>query len=180
MSIHHHRQQYNPEETELDPNLITYSSDEDTDEDDFGEGEVDLLGYGGYGGSESQHFKSNGRSPSEGSQLISKFNPNHSVMSTNPVHRLSTTTSDPLNIQRVYDPLYSQHTNADDYRDDTITSQPSSPRQETVYIPSASNAPLPPKRLVQNNRRVEVLSEDSDDEADGALEMGPRRRHHET
>ena len=177
----HHRPHYHQEETELDPRLITYSSDEDMDDDDFEDGDVDLLGYGGYGGSESQHFRSNGRSPSEGSQsfgLIRKFDLNHSVASTGPLRRLSTTTSDPLSVQRVYDPLYSQHTKTDDYQEDTLTSRPSSPRQETVYIPSASV--VAPQRVVRRERQADNVLSDSDDDADTALEMGRRRRHHES
>lgn len=181
----HHRQPYHLEETELDPRLITYSSEEESEGSDLdGERDVDLVGYGGYGGFESQHFASNDRSPSEGSQsfgLIRRFDPERSALSAGPLRRLSTTTSDPLTVQRVYDPLYSQHTNADEYRDDTFTPPPSSPRQETVYIPSAFTAP--PSQLVRSpGHRDLPVDEDSDDEGEAALEMGrkPRYRHHES
>jgi hypothetical protein len=175
----HHRQPYNLEETELDPRLITYSSEEGSDDEELdGERDVDLVGYGGF---ESQHFTSNDRSPSEGSQsvgLIRRFDPEKSAWSVGPSRRLSTTTSDPLTVQRVYDPLYSQHTNADDYREETITSSPSSPRQGTVYIPSASAAPLPSQRLVRSQGQRDLLADEySDDEGEEAIVMGRRLRH---
>lgn len=177
----HQQQVYNPEETELDPRLITYSSEEGSDEEDM-EGDVDLVGYGGF---ESRNFTSNDRSPSEGSQsfgLIRRSDPERSALSAGPSRRLSTTTSDPLVVKRVYDPLYSQHTTADDYREDTITSSPSSPRQETVYIPSASKAPPPQQHIPRSQGHRDLpVDEDSDEEGGAALEMGrkPRHRHHE-
>jgi serine/threonine protein kinase len=175
MSLHY-RQPYHLEETELDPRLITYSSEEGSEDSDLdGERDVDLVGYGGYGGFDSHPFD---RSPSEGSRsLIRRFDPERSV---GPMRRLSTTTSDPLNVQRVYDPLYSQHTNADEYRDDTASPPPCSPRQETIYIPSASTAPPPPQLVRSRGHREFPVDEDSDDEGT-ALQMGrkTRHRHHE-
>jgi len=172
-----HRPTFNPEETELDPRLITYSSDEDMEDRLDGEGDVNLLGYGGYGNLESQHLTSNDRSPSEGSQSfgpIRHFDPDRSAPGAGQLGRLLTTTSDPINVQRVYDPLYSQHTTADEYADDTITSRSSSPRQRTVYIPGASTAP----QLVRSQGHRELLVDgDSDDETDSALEMGRKPRH---
>lgn len=156
-----------PIEQELDPLLITYSSEEDDDED---EGDVGLLGYGGF---ESYQPTSSGVSPSDVSRSYNVIRPFDSG-----ARRFSTANSEPIDTpKRVYDSSYPQHTHK--AREDswiaTITSTPSSPKQETVYIPSAVRHPPPPVRS-------RPQSDDESDDDDEVLEIrrGPRTTHTES
>lgn len=166
-------------EEELDPLFITYSSDDD-EEDEY---DVQLVGFGGYGG-ENSHLNSNGLSPSDGSRsfpAFGQFNPDHSV-----IKRTSTTTSEPP--QRVYDPAYQQHTHRsmEDFNVETITSTPSSPRQGTIYIPGASQPPPPrtshpamiTRSIGQNNLASEGEDDESDEEGDVVISIKTRNRRH--
>lgn len=160
---------------ELDPLMITYSSEEDEDED---EGDVPLLGYGGF---ESYQAASNGVSPSEASRsfgLIRQFDPERSEQA----RRFSTTTSEPIDTpKRVYDSSYPQHTHK--ARDEswiatgTITSTPSSPRQETIYIPSAYPHPPPPGHsMVRSDAQPNLELDDESDEDDDGLVISRKTR----
>ena len=167
-----------PEE-EHEPLFITYSSDDD-EEDEF---DVQLVGFGGYGG-DSSHLNSNGLSPSEGSRsfpAFGQFTPDHSV-----IKRTSTTASEPP--QRVYDPAYQQHTHRsmEDFAVETITSTPSSPGQNTIYIPGASQPPRPrasrsgviTRSIGQINLASEGEDDESDDEGDVVISIKTNRRRH--
>jgi hypothetical protein len=163
------------DEQELDPILITYSSEEPDDDDDEG-GDVPLLGFGGY---ETYHLASGDASPpSEASRSFG------ALANFTGSRRLSTTTSDPLDApQRVYSPRYGQHTHGtrDEFTTSTITSTPSSPKQETVYIMGVSSAPQPfgqAGHISRSRALSQVTSDgDSDDEDDEptTLEMNIHR-----
>lgn len=160
---------------ELDPLMITYSSEEDEDEE---EGDVPLLGYGGF---ESYQAASNGVSPSEASRsfgLIRQFDPERSEIA----RRFSTTNSEPVDTpKRVYDSSYPQHTHK--VREDswiatgTITSTPSSPRQETIYIPSATpHPPRPGHPIVRSRAQSNFELDDESEEEDEVLEISRKTR----
>lgn len=159
-------------ERELDPVLITYSSEEDDDEE---EGDVPLLGFGGF------ESRPNGLAPSEGSRsfgLVRAWD----AEPNGPPRRLSQATSEPMERpQRVYDSSYPQHTHKprdDSWIDtDTVTSDPSSPPQGTIYIPSAVQPPYPPSTH-PIREHSDGLDDDSEEE-DEVLEISrrPRTQH---
>ncbi|KAG8756581.1 hypothetical protein FRC14_002923 [Serendipita sp. 396] len=183
-----------PGESELDPLLITYSSDDDDEEEDD-EGDVQLLGFGGF-----DTDLNSGPSPSEGLRSFENFghfDPERSVTSGlgSVIARSSTAHSDP---PRVLLPRYVQHTRpvADDPNSETITSAPASPHQESVYILGAdvlNSHHSPPRRqgrvtdrLTRSVGQMEIRSEadeeyDSEEDEEVTIEIRRNRtRFHES
>lgn len=175
-----HRTTYSVDEAEMDPLLITYSSEED-DDDEEDDVNVRLVGFGGY---ETPGLNSSGISPSEASQSLGRIRRHDGdrVTRSGPVlgRALSTSSDMP---ERIYDPFYPQHTHkatGDDFETDTVTEPPSSPKQQTIYIPSASAPPIPAGHsLVRSVGRNQFGSDDdSDDEEEGGLQINRHRARH--
>jgi hypothetical protein len=135
-------------------------------------------------------LNSNGISPSETSQSITRIRRHDGDRTTRsgPIlgggraHSSSSDLQPPP--ERIYGSLYPHHTHkatADDFTADTVT-EPSSPRQQTIYIQGASGPVAPPGHsLVRSAGRSQLASSDESDEEDETLEMSRHRvRHNES
>ncbi|KAG8821445.1 hypothetical protein FRC17_009828 [Serendipita sp. 399] len=186
-----------PGETDLDPLLITYSTDEEEDEDE--EGDVQLLGFGGF----DTDIHSNDASASEALRSLENFghfDPERSVVSATSgfgsvIGRSSTAHQEP---PRVVLPRYHQHTRAplDDPTTETITSAPSSPHQESIYILGTDvlnpqhSSPMrrqgrTTERLTRSLGQMDIRSTaeedyDSEEEEEGIEIRRNRTRFHES
>lgn len=179
----HQRSTFSADEQEMDPILITYSSEEDDDDED---GDVGLIGFGGY---ETHGLNSNGASPSEASQSFGRIRRHEGDRTTRSVpivlgRAFSTSSDMPTAPERIYDSPYPQHTHKatpDDYTADTVTEPSSSPKQQTIYIAGASG-PLAPSGHTHSRSvgRNTLASDDESDEEEEGLEMRHRVRHNDS